>query len=98
VSAWTVESYTSIPLHLHSDVFIYVYLHLEGKHRRLVYNSGGLALQKLGRKREVGTQLSRNLSKGSARDAEQHSTSGGSSSVTRAKLELPYHSPSNASG
>jgi hypothetical protein len=53
-SAWTVESYTSIPQHLHSNVFLKFYLVLEGYHPRVVYISGGLALQKLGRKRERG--------------------------------------------
>jgi hypothetical protein len=45
------------------------YLILEGYHRRIVYICGGLALQKLGRKRERwATQLSRTPSKASARD------------------------------
>jgi hypothetical protein len=36
-------------------------------------------------------------SKPSASDAEQHSTSSGSSLVTLAKLELPQYSPTNTS-
>jgi hypothetical protein len=44
------------------------------------------------------TQLSCSPSKASARDAEQRSTPSGSSLVTLAKLELPLHSPTSASG
>jgi hypothetical protein len=63
---------------------------LEGQHRRIVYISGGLALQKLGQIiARWATQLSRTPSKASAHDAEQHSTPSGSSLVTLAKLELP---------
>jgi hypothetical protein len=80
-------------------VFLEFYLLLEGWHRRIFYKSGELALQKLGRKIERwATQLSRTPSKAGARDAEQHSTPSGSSLFTLAKLELPWPSPTSASG
>jgi hypothetical protein len=90
VSAWTVQSYTSIPPHLHSKNLVEFYLLLKRQHRRIVYICGGLALQKLVRKRERwATQMSRTPSKASARDAEQHSSPSGNSLVTLSKLELP---------
>jgi hypothetical protein len=71
-------------------VFLDIYLPLEGQHHRIVYISGGLALQKLGRKRERwATQLSRTSGKASARDADQKGSPSGGSLVTLAKLELP---------
>jgi hypothetical protein len=48
--------------------------------------------------REVGNSAETYSEQASARDAEQHSTPSGSSSVTLAKLELPSHSPTSASG
>jgi hypothetical protein len=90
VSAWTVESYTSIAPQLHSKSIPRFLLNFEGLRRRIVYISGGLDLQKIGRMRERwATQLSRTSSRASARDAERHSTPNGSSLVTLAKLELP---------
>jgi hypothetical protein len=90
VSAWTVESYTSIPPHLHSKSLHRVLLIFGGVAPPDCLYKRGLALQKLCRQRERwATQLSRTPSKDSARDAKQHSTSSGSSLVTLANLELP---------
>jgi hypothetical protein len=65
----------------------------------LDYISGGLALQKMGRKRETwATQLSRAPSKAGARGAEPHSTLSECSFFTLAKLELPQFIPIITSG
>jgi hypothetical protein len=92
---WPVESYTSIPQHLLSNCFSGFLLTFGGSAPpdcRYIGGqySGGLALQKLGRKRERwATHLIRTPSKVSALDAEQYNTPSGISIGTPAKLELP---------
>jgi hypothetical protein len=76
VSARTVESYTSIPPHLHSKSLPRGLLTFGGIVPPGCLYKRWACSPKLGRKRERwATQLSRTPSKASDRDAEQHSTS-----------------------
>jgi hypothetical protein len=91
VSSWTVESYTSIPPHLHSKslprFFTYFWRVAPPD---CLYKRRACSRKAGSEERERwATQLSRTPSKASARDAEQHSHLSGSSLVALAKLELP---------
>jgi hypothetical protein len=64
---------------------------------RIVYTGGGLALRKLGRKRERwATRLNR--AKLAPATQINHSNRSGSPLVTLAKLELPQYTPTSTSG
>jgi hypothetical protein len=90
VLAWTIESYTSIPPHLHIKGIPGVLITFGGvAPPDCLYNRRACSSKAGSEEREGATQLSRTPSKASARDAEQHSTPSGRSLVTLAKLELP---------